>query len=461
MNKKKMLLIAPINQAIVSVGGGKFASFPPLGLGILASLTPEDKFEMKLVDENIEKFNYDDADIVIISGFSCVASRAYSIAKYYRDRNVPVVMGGIHATMETEEALQYVDTVITGEGESVWNEMLDDYLSGNLKRLYHGKHLPLEHMPFPKRELFSKDYMFGSLVTSRGCPMYCAFCSVTVFNGGEHRQRSIEDVLDELESIPQKYIFFADDNIIGYGKKEDRAIQLFKGMVERKINKQWVGMASINIGFNDEALEWAKKSGCIMLYLGLESEDTEELASMDKNLNKVLDYNKAFKNINDHGLAIFGAFIYAGEDETVESIKRRTDYIINKPISSVQISLMTPLTGTKLFKKLKDENKLIYTNYPEDWSRYNMSELTFQHNNITHEELLDAMEENFKRLYKFNVIYKKFVHTWKVTKSLKIAMISAVYNFVFKRFTRKLIESNRKSLAERRKAERGQATCVK
>lgn len=446
--KKKLLLVAPINGAIISVGGGRFASFPPLGLGILARLTPEDKFDVKIVDENIEKFNYDDADLVGISAFSCVASRSYEIAEYYRKKNIPVIMGGIHATMETEEALRYVDTVITGEGESVWNEMLDDFLNGKLKRVYNGKHLPLKDMPFPKRELFSTKYMFGSLVTSRGCPMHCAFCSVTVFNGGEHRQRTIEDVLDELESIPQKYVFFADDNIIGYGEKESRSIELFKGMVRRNIKKQWVGMASINIGFNDEALVWAKKSGCIMLYLGLESEDTEELASMDKNLNKILDYDQAFANINKHGLAVFGAFIYAGEDETVESIRRRTDYIINKPISSVQISLMTPLTGTKLYKKLESENKLLYTNYPKDWSKYNMSELTFKHDNITHEELLKEMDANFKRLYSLRVIFKKCIHTFKVTKSLKIALISAVYNIIFKKFTKKLISSNMDSLAK-------------
>lgn len=445
--KKKILLIAPINNAIISVGGGRFASFPPLGLGILASLTPEDLFDVKIIDENIEKFNYDEADLVGISAFSCVASRSYEIAEYYRKKNIPVIIGGIHVTMEQEEALEHVDTIITGEGESVWAEVLEDFLKGALKRCYHGEQLPLEDMPVPKRELFSKKYMFGSLITSRGCPMYCSFCSVTIFNGGNHRQRRVEDVLDELEAMPQRFIFFADDNIIGHGEeREKRALKLFKGMVDRKLKKQWVGMASINIGFNHEVLKWAKKSGCIMLYLGLESEDPEELAAMDKNVNKKSNYDEAFANINKHGLAVFGAFIYAGEDETPKSIKRRTDYIINKPISSVQISLMTPLTGTKLYNKLKSENKLLYTNYPEDWSRYNMSELTFDNEKMSHRELLDEMDLNFKRLFKSSVIIKKFWHTLKVTKSLEIALISAVYNIIFKKFTKNMIQRNREML---------------
>jgi radical SAM superfamily enzyme YgiQ (UPF0313 family) len=448
--KKKLLLISPINRSIISVGGGKFTAFPPLGLGILATMTPTEFFDVKIVDENIEKVTFEDADLVGVSAFSCVAKRAYEIAAYYRGRNIPVIMGGIHASMRTEEALQYVDCVVVGEAESVWDEVINDFLKGNLKQVYRGVHLPLENMVVPKRKLFSNKYMFGSLITTRGCPMACSFCSVTTFNGGEFRQRPVNEVLDELATLPQKLIFFADDNIAGYGKKsEDRAIEIFKGMVERKMNKWWVCMASVNMGHNEELLYWAKKSGCLLIYLGLETEDPKELEEMNKKLNQKLSYQVAFENINKHGIGVFGAFIFGGINETKESIRRRTDYIINNRISAVQVTLMTALPGTILYQQLEKENKLLYTDFPTDWDRYNMGEITIKYDRISEAEMWEALKENFGRLFSIKTFIKKFFQTLKNTRNLTVAFISFVYSFTFRKFAFELVRDGMKRTKSR------------
>ena len=201
-------------------------------------------------------------------------------------------MGGIHASMASEEAGRYADSIVSGEAEGVWRGLLDDFERGRLKPRYEGIARDLLGSAVPRRELFSPEYLFATVQTSRGCPMDCYFCSVSPFNGRKYRQRPVEEVLDELESIPQKFIFFVDDNILGYGEDaEERAIRLFKGMVDRKMGKSWFCQASINFADNRELLRWAAKSGCRMVFLGLESADPAELKAMRKSLNLKREYS--------------------------------------------------------------------------------------------------------------------------------------------------------------------------
>ncbi|MCA9257824.1 MAG: B12-binding domain-containing radical SAM protein, partial [Planctomycetales bacterium] len=274
MSAKRLLLVNPVNRVRTGFSINDSSRFPPLGLGIIASLTP-DEWEIELVDENFEEFSYRDADLVGITAFTSAANRAYEIAAKYRDRNVPVVMGGIHASMCKEEASRYVDSVVIGEAEGVWEKLLDDASANVLKPLYRGAWLdPSEFRP-PRRAVYHEGYMFASLQTSRGCPMDCNFCSVTAYNGRRYRRRPPADILAELEEISSRFVFFVDDNIIGYGEaSRKRALELFQGMAERRFDKLWFCQASINIADDEEVLEWAARAGCRMIFLGIEAEDS-------------------------------------------------------------------------------------------------------------------------------------------------------------------------------------------
>ncbi|MBN1887278.1 MAG: cobalamin-dependent protein, partial [Thermoflexales bacterium] len=213
--KHKLVLVNPVNPARTGLTVNKSSRFPPIGLGIVAALTPE-TWDVALVDENWEPFAYQEADpstgsgpsLVGITAFTASAKRAYEIAAAYRERGVPVVMGGIHASMCTEEALQYVDAVVVGEAEAVWPQVVADVEAGQLQRVYQGEWTDMAGSPRPRRDLFHPGYLFASVQTSRGCPMDCEFCSVTAFNGRRYRRRPPAEVLDELETIPQKMLFF-------------------------------------------------------------------------------------------------------------------------------------------------------------------------------------------------------------------------------------------------------------
>lgn len=233
-----------------------------------------------------------------ITAFTAATPRAYEIAGLYRSKGIPVVMGGIHASMCPDEAINYVDSIVIGEAESIWPKVIQDAEKNNLQKIYKGEYRELTGMPVPRRDLFNKEYIFSTVQTARGCPMDCEFCSVTAFNGQRFRRRPAQEVLAELESINNKMIFFVDDNIIGYGKKSrEIAISIFQGMVQRKMNKLWFCQVSLNFA-DDEVLLWARKAGCQMVFIGLEAENIDSLKEINKKLNliKGIDgYTDAFK----------------------------------------------------------------------------------------------------------------------------------------------------------------------
>ncbi len=420
MKKRQLLLVNPVNRVRSGFTVNDSSRFPPLGLGVVASLTP-DTWEVTLADENFETFAYRDADLVGITAFTSAATRAYEIAAMYRKRNIPVVMGGIHASMCVDEALQFVDSVLIGEAESIWHQVLTDYASGNLQRKYRGEWLTPPQLQLPRRDFYNDGYMFASLQTSRGCPMDCDFCSVTAYNGRRYRRRPPEHVLDELETIPSELLFFVDDNIIGYGSECRRqALELFQGMVERKMNKQWFCQASINIADDPEVLEWAGRAGCRMIFLGIESEDIEGLAEANKRLNLKRgpdSYNQLFERIHQAGIAVLGAFIFGMDADTPAKLRRRADFMISSGVDVMQLTIMTPLPGTHLFERLQQEGRLLFTDFPRDWEQYDLTELVHKPKNFERDELKAVIAECAQRVFSLPNLKLKAKRTLEATGS--------------------------------------------
>ena len=287
VENRKLLLVNPVNPARTGLTVNKSSRFPPIGLGIVAALTPA-HWSVSLVDENWEPFAYQDADLVgEITAFTASANRAYQLATIYRERGTSVVMGGIHASMCSEEALRFVDSVVVGEAETVWPQVVADFEKGRLQQI-----LP--------RRVGRSGGITASTPRSVPSRLYVRFCANfprlpnglrvllghRLFNGRRYRRRPSEEVLDELAAIPQKMIFFVDDNIIGYGgKSREQALAIFRGMVERKLNKWWFCQASINFADDDELLAWAGRAGCKMVFLRLEAEVSDALREVNKVLN--------------------------------------------------------------------------------------------------------------------------------------------------------------------------------
>jgi radical SAM superfamily enzyme YgiQ (UPF0313 family) len=272
----RLYLINPSNPlvSIVKVKESRWNRFrvwKPLSLMVLAGLTPPE-WEITIVDENLSTPNYEAMprpDLVGITAFTSQANRAYEISTYFRSQGVPVVMGGIHATMCQEEAMERVDAVVTGEAEGIWPQVLEDERNGELKRRYDGGLAEISDVPIARHDLLPAGYACGAIQTTRGCPLNCSFCSVTAFNGAHYRQRPIADVVREFKLIREKHVLVVDDNLIGTRREHiARAKDLFRAMAQANLRKKWVAQASINFADDEELMALAAKSGCIGVFIG-------------------------------------------------------------------------------------------------------------------------------------------------------------------------------------------------
>lgn len=432
---KKLLLINPVSEFRRGFLRSESAKFPPLVYGILAALTP-DNWEIEILDENFDEFVFQKADLVGLTAYTSSVYRAYEIASVYRKKNIPVVIGGIHVSMVPDEAAQYADSVVVGEAESVWKTVLEDFEKDRLKNIYHGSRLSLDKIPQARHELFHKDYFIGSIMTTRGCPFDCSFCTVTAFNGSKYRMRPVENVLNEIETISQEKFFFIDDNIIGYSKQSrDHAKAIFQGMIDRGIKKTWWSQASLNFADDPEILKLAYDSGCRMIFIGIESEKIEGLESTNKKLNLKIGvdkYEATFKKIHDAGIGILGSFIFGLDSDTAKDLENRKDYMINSSIDCYQAAILTPMPGTKTFRELEKEGRITRTNYPDDWKYYSGEDIAFTPNHMSEEVLLETMKQNRYELYGKKTMVKKFIRTLRATKNIESAVWTLSSNISYR-----------------------------
>lgn len=370
---KKLLLINPRT----SVSGAyyyRMVKIPPLGLAYIAAVTHRN-WDVELIDEDVENFVFRKADLVGISTLTINVNRAYELAKMYRKRNIPVVLGGVHASLLPEEALKFCNSVVVGEGESIWPKVIRDFENNRLEKIYQGEFRSLENLPLPDRSIFEgKSYNIGVIQTSRGCPMNCNFCSVSVFNGKTYRMRPVQSVLDELELIKHKRVFIVDDNLIGYGEvAKRRVLELCKGMVNRKLNKIWGTQVSINFADDEDVLFYASKSGCKGVLVGFESMSEDSLKGIGKKEN--LKYSTGYyvdmvKKLHEFRINVVGSIVIGNDGDRCDIFDKTIDFFNLSMIDVPTMQLITPLPGTRLFEKLKREKRLLYTNFPEDWQYY-------------------------------------------------------------------------------------------
>jgi radical SAM superfamily enzyme YgiQ (UPF0313 family) len=418
--KHKLLLINPKNKFKRGIYHTADYGVPPINLGIIASLTP-DNWDIEILDENFDLFEYKEADLVGFTALTSQVTRAYEIADIYRSKKIPTILGGIHASMMPEEAMQFVDVVVKGEAESVWSQVIEDFTNHCLKPLYEGELMSMVNSPYQRMDLYSKKYSMGAIQTTRGCPMQCDFCSVHAINGRKYRHRSVADVVQEFTSIPQRKVYVVDDDFYGYSKASaQRAKEICQGIIQSGVKKDWYTFTSMHVATDEEALKLMAASGCRLILLGIESEVTDQLESSNKNTNLrigVDNYEKVYDAIHRQGIAVLGSFIFGLDTDTPESIMRRAEYFIQSGVDCIQAGILTPLPGTGTYFRLLAENRITHTQYPKDWEQYTFFHSVIEPKNMTSWELMELMKQVWEKIYDKDVLKRKYFKTLKSTKN--------------------------------------------
>jgi radical SAM superfamily enzyme YgiQ (UPF0313 family) len=413
----RLLLINPSNS-LVSFRRVKWSPWnryhiwKPLGLLTLASLTPPE-WKITVVDENLVTPDYKAMprpDLVGITAFTSQAERAYSIAADYRSRGVPVVMGGIHATMCLDEASQVVDAVVAGEAESVWMQVLEDVKRNSLSKVYRATRPPMDCIPPARHDLLPCGYHMGSIQITRGCPLNCSFCSVTAFNGGRYRRRPIEKVLEEFKLIQEKYVFIVDDNLIGIGSEDISFCKnLFRAMINAKIPKKWIAQVTVNMADDEELLRLASQAGCIGIEIGFESDSREGLLEIEKGYyaRPGRDFQAAVRRIQRHGILVAGGFMI-GLDVHERGVGKQIAIAAeNYCLDVLNATFLTPLPGTRLWEKMHSEQRILCNQFPEDWKYYTLEFPVVRFMNLSWTDILEELKICYRTFYSYPRLLKR------------------------------------------------------
>ncbi len=404
----------------------------PLQLGVLAGLTPED-VEVKFYDDRCENIPFDEeTDLVAITVETFTAKRAYDISKKYKKRNVQVILGGIHPSLIPEESKLFADSILIGDAENIWIEIINDAKKRKLKPVYFSKPGIPQPGTFTRRDIFkNKGYLPVSLLQfSRGCSYSCNYCAVQTYFNQKCYTRKISEVIKEIELQNKKILFFVDDNIVA---NHSYAKELFKALIPLKIN--WFSQGSIDMTNDYELMKLMKESGCLGNVIGFESITEKGLKSLNKNVNlhSFSKYKKELEILKDYGLQNWAAFTLGHDAETLDSIDKTLEFALSNKFCFAAFNILTPYPKTELYQRLQNQNRLLYDGKWWLHPDYRLNYAAFIPKNMTADELTEKCFEIRKKWSSIPSIIKRFFNIKTNLMNFRTAYIFLRYNYLFRK----------------------------
>ena len=404
---------------------------PRLGLPIIAATLKQHGHDVRIYSPQMAPVDWDDvhgADLVGLSSTTSTATTAYEFADDLRARGVPVVIGGSHVTFMADEALAHVDYVARGEGgEQIMLELIEALEGrrefsgiGGLSYTVDGEavHNPLrerltdlDELPFPDLQAMVGHEKLNTMpiMTSWGCPFACNFCSVTAMFGRKYRFRSAESVIAELKDKRPKRIFFYDDNMAADKKRLKKLLQL---MIDEGLVIPWSAQVRTDVVRDPELLSLMQRSGCELVYLGLESVNQETLDGFEKS-QTVEDIERAIKALHEYGIRSHGMFVLGADTDTVQTVRDTVTFAKKNRIDTVMLNILTPLPGTPQFRDMEAEGRI----FDHRWHLYDAHHVVFEPRRMTPYELQREVLRGYMRFYSLRT-WLRYIVTFQYTKKL-------------------------------------------
>ncbi len=421
----KVVLISPKGPLYRHKGGifRKSLRYQPLTLTTLAALIPAElDAHIELIDEGIQDIPDDlDADIIGMTVITGTAPRAYELSKHFRERGIPVVLGGPHVTLMPHEARQYADAICVGYAEQSWPQLLRDFSQGVMQSAYYqSPDLSFDDMPFARRELFDKRLFLTQAVfeATRSCAHDCEFCVAPAAWGRKQYQKPIDWVVEDIRRVGKKKIIFIDLNLVS---DTDYAKALFRALIPLRV--QWYGLSTVLIAHDDELMELMAKSGCRGLLLGLETVSEESLRDAKKRFNASVGYKQLIGDLHKLGIAIQGCFVFGLDHDTRDVFDATVQFAVDAGIDLPRFAVLTPFPGTPIHRRLQAEGRILTHN----WELYDGQHVVFQPKNMTVDELRIGHERAWQQVYGWKAIAKRLLKA----RNVKPLAISANLGYRF------------------------------
>ena len=452
---KICLISPPYNSAVKSVVG---VSSPPLGLAYIASVLRQ-SHEVKIIDSNILNYTIGDVeeelrsfnpDVVGITSVTPSIYEAYKVAETAKKvrEDCKVVLGGPHATFmprQTMEECEYIDIIVRGEGEETTSELIENIEKGaplnevkgitfrEKNKIIDTEPRPfiknIDDIPFPSRDLLPMQlYKFNgvkytTMLTSRGCPFKCSFCSSSRLFGGYWRGRSPENVLEEMKIVYEEYgirnIEFTDDT---FTLNQERAEKICDEIIKQGWDISWGASSRVDT-LSKKLVEKMKKAGCWIIFLGIESGSQKILDAIGKRIT-LEQVKKAVKILKDAGIQVLGSFIIGFVQDTKETIKETIKFAKSLNLNYAEFSILTPYPGTPIFDYAKKHGVLL----TEDWSKYTAVEPIVKIEGVSEKEIKALFQKAYITFY----LRPRIVMEWLKNKQFSFMKsgIKAVINYL-------------------------------
>jgi radical SAM superfamily enzyme YgiQ (UPF0313 family) len=403
----KLLIIQPSHynsKKDRTVFKSRTRSLVPLALPYLAALTPPE-WDVTLIDEQIQDIDFDcRPDLVAITSWTVHSIRGYDIARRFREQGIKVIMGGPHVWFYPDEAAEHCDAIGIGEGEPIWSQMLQDAANGQLKKRYQAPQMPsIAGLPVPKWNLLDLrkygPFKTFTLMSSRGCPMQCEFCSERLYLGGGFRVRPVEDVVEEVKACGSKNVFFGDSD---FGGKRVHAMKLMEALIPLKL--RWSALWTSFLCYDDEYMDLAQRSGLLHVNMGIESINADTLKGMNKKFNKVEKYSLMLDNLRKRGISYSLNFIFGWDNETPDVFRGTLDFLHQEKVPVAYFNILCPEKGTMFYEKMKKDDRILRL---DDIGRFPGEFCHIKPKNFSAEDMERNVQDMYLKFYSWKSMFQR------------------------------------------------------